>query len=551
MHKTYLDIDLPEISLYKRDPDIPIEEPDGIPNPEEEILNGSYASRDDLGYYDRTNLIGLIKSTEPYNEKRRGAYKLDLAKLYYNIVIRNYTDIQRAAYLAAVEQHEAINVNTVQAMKNAITTIYGNSNPLYILLFETLISDATTNQLEVYDEGGPYKSNLININTVQNAFTSTDEDLFLQVLTITLNKFIETQEYFYQRLNGATKDRADEENSLIKFAWINKIGHFIFESVEILIGGHTIDKHYGDWLNIWHELAHSQNLDKVYDKMIGDVEILTSFDRELKPKYNLRIPLQFWFCKYSGLSIPLVSLEYHEVTFLVKFRKMEELSYIEEDENIFVPRFSSGIFLDEVPKELNIDICANLAIDYIYLDSQERRRFAQSSHEYLIEQLQILSIPNIEQHEIQCLLNNFNHPTLEMIWYAQRRSLTENFNGSTKLEWDNYTYNGDKIIINASIDFHSHKRVQKLPNEYFNYVQPWQNHTRTPSDGVNIYSFSLHPEESQPSGSANFTRLSRIALHIEFNGEINEALNLKIFTRSYNILRFISGMARTAYTSGN
>src|SRR5439155_4433753 len=151
------------------------------------------------------------------------------------------------------------------------------------------------------------------------------------------------------------------------------------------------------------------------------------------------IPLQFWFCRYSGLAIPLIALEYHDVTIEIKFRKFEELCYIEPETTIRVCNFEEGIHLDEVPDEIGVNISALLLIDYIYLDTIERKRFAQSSHEYLIDQLQMLEQKNVIQQKIQININNFVHPCKELIWVSQKICFTENPCGTNKCRWDNYS----------------------------------------------------------------------------------------------------------------
>jgi hypothetical protein len=200
-----------------------------------------------------------------------------------------------------------------------------------------------------------------------------------------------------------------------------------------------------------------------------------------------------------------------------------------------------------------------MLIDYIYIDRDERRRFAQASHEYLIEQVQMLEIRNVNQQVLQCVLNNFVHPSKEIIWVAQKQRHTLNATGYTKLQWDNYSLsdnNKGNPIKFATIDFHSYNRVSRRVGNYFNYVQPYEVHSATPSDGINTYSFSINPEEHQPSGSANLSRLSRVMLTLEFNKILfpdegdNEPLIVRIYTRNFNILRFINGLSGTAYTYG-
>lgn len=556
MFKTYLEIEIPEIRLLRRDPtddgDIETNIYYGEPNRTEDL-----EAEPPIVYWDREVLQTNINNTDPTSCLIK-AYELDLAKVEYNIVTRNFAELTRSCLAATFESVEAENGPDVVTMDSNIGMKFTDASADIVDPFIVMMQDALNN----YDPVPPYTYNEISLTVVSGNYVTsgqTDRDLYFEWLSLAAMRFIEVQEYFYQRLLDAKEVREDCINPYIKFAWVDKLGHAIIDYIEVMIGGHTIDKHYGDWINIWHELSHTDDLELTYYKLIGNVESLTTFDRNAKPAYKIRLPLQFWFCRHSGLALPLVSLQYHCVTFLVKFRKIEELSYIEEGETIFVPRFNEGIFLDEVPEELNIDISATMLIDYVYLDSPERRRFAQSSHEYLIDQTQILEIENIEQNRLRCILNNFNHPTIELIWVAQKREYTENFEGSRQLRWDNYSISDDNIgniISYSTIDFHSYERVLRLPGNYFNYVQPWENHTTTPSDGINVYSFSLHPEDNQPSGSANMSRLTRVALLLEFDARLFPEdedpvpINIRIYTRNYNILRFISGMGGTAYTYG-
>jgi hypothetical protein len=300
-------------------------------------------------------------------------------------------------------------------------------------------------------------------------------------------------------------------------------------------------------------------MEDIYFKMIGNVPELTTFNRSVKPKYKLKIPLQFWFCRFTGLAIPLVALEYHDVTLNIKFKKIQELSYIESDNTIKYSKSDTGIQLMDVPDQLNLNIDARLLIDYYYIDSVERRRFAQSSHEYLIDQLQVLELTNINQQQLQIVLNNFVHPSKELIWVSQKKRYTVNPNGTNKCRWDNYSLTDENVgnpIAYSSMDFHSFTRMMRLDGNYYNYVQPYETHWTIPSDGVNMYSFSVFPEESQPSGSANFSRLSRIVLQLEFDkslfpaGVSTEQLTVRVYTRNINILRIISGMAGLAFVYG-
>jgi len=205
-----------------------------------------------------------------------------------------------------------------------------------------------------------------------------------------------------------------------------------------------------------------------------------------------------------------------------------------------------------------MDIQANLAIDYIFLDRQERRKFAQSSHEYLIDQVQTLEIVDVKKQQLQTILNNFVHPSKELIWVAQLDKYTKNTDNYTKTQFDNYTIGDDKtgIVEYSNLNFHSLTRVLRLPRNYFNCVQPYEAHSTSPAPGICVYSFGLAPENIQPSGTANFSRLSRVMINLEFDESLYpedsdpEPIDVRFYTRSVNILRFVNGMCGVAFSYG-
>ena len=389
-----------------------------------------------------------------------------------------------------------------------------------------------------------------------------------------VKKCKEIQKHFYYEMTKNKKTYEDLLNNNLSMAWVKKLGLSIIDYIEVTIGGHKIDKHYGDWLNIWHELTGNPNIEKLYDKMIGNVPELTTLDRNPKPQYTLLIPLQFWFCKNNGLALPLISLQYHEVSFNVKLKEFKECVYMEKDKLILYPNYEEELYLDEVGINEGIFVEASMLIDYVYLDSSERRRFAQSSHEYLIEQVQIREFSDINLDKFTALLD-FNHPCKELIWVAQQIPYTENDDGYTECKWTKYTSNetsvniideftgeittsteySGNLISTSQIDFNGHSRVPKMDGNYFNYLQPYSCHNKTPDDGINIYPFSLNPDKHQPSGQCNMSRLSKATIDFEFDKNIfdnapdpSRVINLRIYTINYNILRFISGMAGCAYS---
>jgi hypothetical protein len=510
MHKTYLEIILPQIDLKRSD-----------------------ASNN--------NFLDFIKARNDYE------------------IVQSFMGINRRAYSGSADIYVAENITDTLRMETSINSVFNDvTNQEPIDNFRNLL---ITTELNI-----PYRYEEISMQSIANSVPNdVEKDVLFDALNIGLSKSIKTQKIFYDEFNKKREENLDEKNENIKFAWVDKVGHALIDLIEVNIGGQKIDKHYGHWINIWYELTANRDMEKIYNKMVGNVDILTKFDRNVKPKYILRIPLQFWFCRNNGLALPLVSMEYHDVTLDVKFRNIEDVCYIENGKTIYISDKLTNIFLDEVPNELELNIESALLIDYIYLDKNERRRFAQSSHEYLIDQLQDLEIKNINQRILQCELNNFVHPSKEIIWTAQQVKYLKNTDGYTKLRWDNYSLtdeNKGNPILYSTIGFHSYDRVSRLEGNYFNYVQPYETHSTTPSDGINMYSFSIFPEEHQPSGSANLGRLSRIVLTLEFDPSLfpeetaENILNdenkivLRIYTRSLNILRFISGMGGIVYAFG-
>ena len=417
------------------------------------------------------------------------------------------------------------------------------------------------------------------------------------------------------------------------FRWVNWVGHALVKNVEVEIGGQRIDKHYGDWLHIWNELTQTASKQKGYENMVGNVDRLyrpvstktglgvgsgTSSIRQAMdaegemPKVTLYIPLQFWFCRNPGLALPLIALQYHEVKINLEFRSRNECCGVKTQ----VPQIS----LDS----------ASLYVDYIYLDTDERRRFAQVSHEYLIEQLQFTGEESVTSSNQKIKLN-FNHPCKELVWVTQLDKAV--VTGATAMgtgipngaQWFNYTdkvdpspyAQNDSLVINdildgvinttpesdfvapagdlnfgqgvdadgrtnvgvstsggnsdggllsapnklydvglnptvtAKLQLNGHDRFSQREGRYFNLVQPYQHHERVPAPGINVYSFGLKPEEHQPSGTCNMSRIDNATLHLTLSSEISSdnAAKVRVYATNYNVLRIMSGMGGLAYSN--
>lgn len=485
-------------------------------------------------------------------------------------------------------------------------------------------------------------------------------------------------------------------------AYVRRLGHMLIDEVRVDIGGARIDRHYGMWLDIWYELTHTTGKERAYNELIGDVPELTSLQPAVTglPARNVYVPLIFWFCKNTGLALPLVALQYHEVKIYFNFRTIDRLFVTQG--NVSYLNFNSTSLFNNV----------QLLIDYVYLDSEERRRFAQVSHEYLIEQLQ-RNVEGFNDYKKQSKIT-FNHPTKELVWVSQLNNYTvgaKYLAYSNSSDWTSALNNavvnlisgmipanqqttggtiqaytagstasvtladgsGHTILITilgtsgtlnllidsnavfnvniggvttnlytlinevdilidgisvpsvanpatnvtvaqvvsivpnnhnltvqqlsvpttsasqdnrypaaklldvyaplphnygtyvdgsqnpcelAQITLNGYDRTPNFPGEFFNYLQPYYKHSNSPPDGVNIYSFAINPEQHQPSGTLNFSRIDNAYLNITHSTNFMNLVNIKggsinfyVFGVNYNVLRIMSGMGGVAYAS--
>ena len=284
-------------------------------------------------------------------------------------------------------------------------------------------------------------------------------------------------------------------------------------NIELEIGGQKIDKQSGLWMEVWAELTEENPSNTtgiggqngtLFQNMSGMGGVHGNVDETVR----YFVPLQFWFCRNPGLALPLIALQYHEVKVIM-----------EHDFSNF-----------------NSITDKKLWADYIYLDTDERRRFAQVSHEYLIEQVQESTLTSSLTNEL-----NFNHPVKELIWCADRTT------GALITALSN-TY---KLKLNG------HDRFAARDYRYFTRTQVWQHHTGcgglkadaeltagSAIDSIAVYSFALKPEEHQPSGTCNFSRIDNAQLI----GTGTQAAR-NVFAVNYNVLRIMSGMGGLAYSN--
>jgi hypothetical protein len=390
-----------------------------------------------------------------------------------------------------------------------------------------------------------------------------------------------------------------EANVSLTYGGLGRQGGFnLINYVELDIGGQIIDRQYGEFMYLWSTLAHSVDARAKMDAMTtavlaanGGCDSVTGRPFRQNLTY---IPLMFFFCRNPGAALPLIALQYHEVKINILWNNIKLIyAPLSGQTPLSYNSLSSG------PAQ------ANLVLDYIYLDVEERRRMAQESHEYLIEQTQFNEDKGLTSAQNRVDLT-FNHPVKELIWvtqYSWRRNcaIAPPSTGSTDPPAANkispLTY--DAMIYECALQLNGQDRMQSLPGDYFAVVQPFQHHSGTsfvdgsafssnasgssngsgtlfdlfgvssnpgtittsglstlpPSGGVYMYSFAIKPEEHQPSGTCNFSRIDTATLVFSVDGKkpisIADSYNadIRVYAINYNILRVMSGMGGLAYSN--
>jgi len=335
-----------------------------------------------------------------------------------------------------------------------------------------------------------------------------------------------------------------------------RLGYNLLKYVELDIGGQLIDRIYGEWMYLWMILSHDYGKGFANYNLVGGQ--LGSADVTVPPQDQcengrpskptvLYIPLPFFYTKNPGAALPLIALQYHEVKINIEWNDA---------------KFIAGNFQEA--KTLKQPVQAAVYIDYIYLDTEERRRMAQNSHEYLIEQTQFNEDQGITSAQNRIDLT-FNHPVKELVWvvqpeyYTNCSLMTEKGAGTRLLP---FTYDLE-AVYEQHLQINGQDRMDKRYGDYFHKVQPYQHHTGGNWDigntnygsqrGIYCYSFALRPEEHQPSGTCNFSRIDTATIVLSMNGTVDVSpanpWNVRVYAVNYNILRIMSGMGGLAYSN--
>ena len=338
--------------------------------------------------------------------------------------------------------------------------------------------------------------------------------------------------------------------------WTNNTGHAYIKTCEVEIGGQLIDKHYSQWLDIENELTdHDESEWAGLNKHAAKSAYLHSKRRGVNQAQQLYIPLKFWFCKNPGLALPLIALQYHEVKIKLVTRGIFGL-----------------INANSITLATAVAPTTTLWVDYIYLDTDERRRFAQVSHEYLIEQVQQSTNAMSASQKL-----NFNHPVKELIWVVQNDTVaTENTAALSTTTDLNARKNTTKALANKNdyfcylattsddsevihgrteyepfenmrLQLNGHDRFAKRKASYFRLCQPIQAGHKVPTKHIYCYTFALKPEEHQPSGTCNFSRIDNAQMLFDVTTTTGKTLT--VYAINYNVLRIMSGMGGLAYSN--
>ena len=282
-------------------------------------------------------------------------------------------------------------------------------------------------------------------------------------------------------------------------------GAVLIDNVKVEIGGQEIDKQTGAWMNAYSELTEPNPTGTAGTLLHKMAQMGGAANVPLANKTRAFIPLQFWFNRNPGLALPLIALQYHEVKVTVQLTSAVELG-------------------------TNNDV--ELWADYIYLDTDERRRFAQVSHEYLIEQVQHQNFSDGKNCDL-----TFNHPVKELVWTGEWGASATTLGTYTALDGGKW-----------NLKLNGHDRFAERDVKYFTRAQVWQHHTGhgsvTAADSIAVYSFALKPEEHQPSGTCNFSRIDNAQL--KCSAQSNP---VDVYAVNYNVLRVMSGIGGLAYSN--
>jgi hypothetical protein len=362
-------------------------------------------------------------------------------------------------------------------------------------------------------------------------------------------------------------------------SYVNNTGYSLIEEISLEIGEQEMDKQTGEWMYIWSTLTVPPGQQQGFNNMIGAVQgqnlppttaaqptctVNSSSSTYEYGATKLYIPLQFWFNKNPGLYLPLLAMQYHPIRLNVKLRGLQDMIFSST---------ASGACTDSKVKQAKI-IDIRLWGDYVFLDTEERRKFVATQHEYLIEQVQYtprVSIP--KESNSSSVRLEFNHPLRELYWFVQRDLMV------SRCEWFNFSSTSSAadpapnttrkelgvprdLLQDAVLQVDGYDRFERRDAGYFRLVQPFQYHTNIPTNNfIYSYSFALRPEEMQPSGSMNASRIDNMILQVNLRPDSDGLADtaqgyatpgyapprgnsaIRVYAKNHNVMRVVNGFA--------
>jgi len=326
--------------------------------------------------------------------------------------------------------------------------------------------------------------------------------------------------------------------------WSNALGYAMIDEARVEIGGHEFDRHQGEFLELWEQLSAPP--EKLMHEMIAYGEAVADLVDYAWLTMYLYIPFKFWFNRFYEQALPLIALQYHEVKIYVNTRTQAQLA------------ITYGTAVSGVNTTIPTDVTTMLLlVNYVFLDTMERRMFAQQAHEYLIDQVQYTGA---ESHTAAVATLNsrqtFNHPVQELIWICQRDAVV----AAGVNEWFNFSGNETAATAGSlttdpyttmQLQLNGHDRTLAHQAQYYRLVQPYQHHSRFPQLYIYCYSFALYPEDVKPSGSCNMSRIDNVNLNFVFptDAQLQWTGQVRIYARSKNVMKIVSGMAGLMYAN--
>lgn len=546
IHKMYLHIVLPQLDITREDVGMDM---GGIDMDMEDSSESQFNDMKNLYMRHQMNLYRIIVSAV-------NVYNIT----YYQMIqyIQDYVGANDMINI--MEQYTTLLNNTVDLIKNDVgkyarykkyrwTMDPSMSNLLYRIGkvdYQKLV-DMAISRIRSMGYTDTMDQFIIEQNkAMKNIFMTMIEDGIFYCRKV--------MEFFFIQYRDVKDDQKIYAEKNIKFSWIRNIGHSIIEYIDLYIGGKKIDRHLGVWFDVWHQLTYRNDQTDMYNRMIGNVPELTESNYLTKPSYDLYIPMNFWFNQFSGLSFPLIAMQYNDLRLSIRLKKLSSLIYIEQlyrtvDDNnremiltaTLIDFLTNRARIKYTFRTIEIVDVANIAylyqnkgiklygnmmIDYVYLDNNERRRFAQSGHEYLISTVQYRQYDQMNMDHINIDLDMLNL-SKEIIWVFQKSIYISDGYGFIKNDYSNFSdgpaidglasdgmkiggtaTDGKNPLLNCQISFNNHIRSEKRDGKYYDRLQPYRFHHITPSVGINMFSFAIDPVQHQPSGNANFSRLN-------------------------------------------